>query len=617
PSLSFSAQAQLALDRGAQAVIFDVTDDATAAAELRDPRGLPRPVVLVQARDAEVLMGLVNRNEEAMVQIEVKIEPNKWPHYDVGILLTVVLAMLAIIIIFAFRFKCKQNRNQPTQDSIHQQTVRAINRLGTRTYTSQGRSRNQRTRGGRDSGSSSTSTPVCAICLEEFLDGQDLRIISCSHEFHKECVDPWLLQHRTCPLCVHNIMETDGVPQSAHPSRHQQNMEHNQRVLLLHHYPRHPPLHQHPIAIPVHHYPRPPTGQLGHYGISPPLDPRALRCVPSRHLGAGPGRCSYHRNEGLLGHYHRTSTACRPPANPEPHCQPRSCAPAYCPSCAAPRGGSSSRLPFAPGRGAAPSRQDDGSCSGGSYRTERSGYLADGPASDSSSGPCHGSSSDSVLNCTDVSLQGVYGSWSTFRSSLSSDYDPFVYCGQGQGQGQGQGRGAGDSRDVGARPRSLDSMVNRTCPEEKVFSHVHYHRHRHHHYDEVDRGQGPDRGSDEELNAGAAPVPDSMIPEADPSRCQPCQCPKPAPDPHRADVPESELPADACSGTATLPPPAPQPPCCHHGPSRHHRRKKGGVPDGPAVHFHQSLDTQEDCSIYVHYGQGAGYCCPPDMPPLL
>lgn len=35
---------------------------------------------------------------------------------------------------------------------------------------------------------------------------QHLRIISCAHEFHKDCVDPWLLQHRTCPLCMHNIM---------------------------------------------------------------------------------------------------------------------------------------------------------------------------------------------------------------------------------------------------------------------------------------------------------------------------------------------------------------------------------------------------------------------------
>src|SRR3712207_7001922 len=34
---------------------------------------------------------------------------------------------------------------------------------------------------------------------------------------------------------------------------------------------------------------------------------------------------------------------------------------------------------------------------------------------------------DSMVDCTEVSNQGVYGSCSTFRSSLSSDYDPFIY----------------------------------------------------------------------------------------------------------------------------------------------------------------------------------------------
>lgn len=32
-----------------------------------------------------------------------------------------------------------------------------------------------------------------------------------------------------------------------------------------------------------------------------------------------------------------------------------------------------------------------------------------------------------MLDCTEVSNQGVYGSCSTFRSSLSSDYDPYIY----------------------------------------------------------------------------------------------------------------------------------------------------------------------------------------------
>lgn len=296
------------------------------------------------------------------------------------------------------------------------------------------------------------------------------------------------------------------------------------------------------------------------------------------------------------------------------------------------------------GGGVAHSRQDDGSCSGGSYRTERSGYLADGPASDSSSGPCHGSSSDSVLNCTDVSLQGVYGSWSTFRSSLSSDFDPFVYR---------PGRGHRRDSFEGARPRSLDSVMNRGtggsgCIDEllpqvppAVFSHVHYHRHRHHYYDdEHGQAQGPGRGSDEELGAaavvsgGPVPVSDKDSPSCVLSHPS-CQCPKMGPSDRSShggsdgqgdkDLDPTLSPSGLLASTSAPLPSSAPPPCCHQGPpGRQHWRTMAscGLDASaaalPAVRFHQSLDLQDDCSIHIHYGQGphaTGYCCPPPPPP--
>lgn len=47
-------------------------------AQLRKTDSLPRPVVLVESDDAEELMGLVNKNEEAIVRIDIMLNPPRW-----------------------------------------------------------------------------------------------------------------------------------------------------------------------------------------------------------------------------------------------------------------------------------------------------------------------------------------------------------------------------------------------------------------------------------------------------------------------------------------------------------------------------------------------------------
>lgn len=42
----------------------------------------------------------------------------------------------------------------------------------------------------------------CAVCLCEFSETDQLRLLPmCSHAFHLNCIDTWLLSNSTCPLC--------------------------------------------------------------------------------------------------------------------------------------------------------------------------------------------------------------------------------------------------------------------------------------------------------------------------------------------------------------------------------------------------------------------------------
>lgn len=48
----------------------------------------------------------------------------------------------------------------------------------------------------------------CPICLGEFLDGEDVRVLpKCHHGFHVKCIDIWLASHYSCPTCRQSLLE--------------------------------------------------------------------------------------------------------------------------------------------------------------------------------------------------------------------------------------------------------------------------------------------------------------------------------------------------------------------------------------------------------------------------
>ncbi|XP_036383014.1 E3 ubiquitin-protein ligase znrf3 [Megalops cyprinoides] len=478
--LTVLGKAKRAVQRGATAVIFDVSENPEAIDQLNqvaeDP--LKRPVVYVKGTDAMRLMNIVNKQKVARARIQHKPPRQPTEYFDMGIFLAFFVVVSLVCLVLLIKIKLKQRRSQ---SSMNRMAIQALEKMETRKFKAKSKGQRESSCGASDSLSSS-STSDCAICLEKYIDGEELRVIPCAHRFHKKCVDPWLLQHHTCPHCRHNIIEQKkGNPGPVCMDPGNPVHSRQQRVVLPVHYPgrvhRAGQVTAYPTRTSMDPHGNPITvltvDQHADQALYPQQSSAFIRSYPPIHLdhAINPHHCSldhrapsypqphafkrpkfhgrsfsraacFSQYETMYQHYYFQGLTF-----PQPEGQPGS-APHKAHSRAFQQGllypavvhmapASTSRL------------GETGSTSGFScyhgHRSVCSGYLADCPGSDSSSsssGQCHCSSSDSMLDCTEVSNQGVYGSCSTFRSSLSSDYDPYVYRSKSPCRGSGVEAGA-------------------------------------------------------------------------------------------------------------------------------------------------------------------------------
>ncbi|CAF1412049.1 unnamed protein product [Rotaria sp. Silwood1] len=67
----------------------------------------------------------------------------------------------------------------------------------------------------------------CVICLDTIKTGDTIRQLVCGHTFHHHCVDPWLLNHRHCPLCNLDILAAYRVSLPSSINRRRQSNVNN------------------------------------------------------------------------------------------------------------------------------------------------------------------------------------------------------------------------------------------------------------------------------------------------------------------------------------------------------------------------------------------------------
>ncbi|KAJ0705104.1 putative transcription factor C2H2 family [Helianthus annuus] len=54
-------------------------------------------------------------------------------------------------------------------------------------------------------GKTSEDELTCSVCLEQVNVGELVRSLPCLHQFHASCIDPWLRQQGTCPVCKFRV----------------------------------------------------------------------------------------------------------------------------------------------------------------------------------------------------------------------------------------------------------------------------------------------------------------------------------------------------------------------------------------------------------------------------
>uniref|UniRef100_A0A0N4ZS91 RING-type domain-containing protein n=1 Tax=Parastrongyloides trichosuri TaxID=131310 RepID=A0A0N4ZS91_PARTI len=75
---------------------------------------------------------------------------------------------------------------------------------------------------------------TCAICLEEFIEGEKLRVLFCNHTYHCKCIDPWLTKNRkVCPICKRKVGPSTGDSSSDEDTsdRGRQNDTYNETIV--------------------------------------------------------------------------------------------------------------------------------------------------------------------------------------------------------------------------------------------------------------------------------------------------------------------------------------------------------------------------------------------------
>ncbi|XP_007099408.3 E3 ubiquitin-protein ligase RNF128 isoform X2 [Panthera tigris] len=201
---TFSEKIQAAGRRNADAVvIYNVPDTGNQTIQMANFGAGDIVAIMIGNLKGTKILQSIQRGIQVTMVIEVGKKHGPWVnHYSIFFVSVSFFIITAATVGYFIFYSARRLRNARAQSRKQRQlkadAKKAIGRLQLRTLK----------QGDKEIGPDGDS---CAVCIELYKPNDLVRILTCNHIFHKTCVDPWLLEHRTCPMCKCDILKALGI----------------------------------------------------------------------------------------------------------------------------------------------------------------------------------------------------------------------------------------------------------------------------------------------------------------------------------------------------------------------------------------------------------------------
>ncbi|CAH0698723.1 unnamed protein product [Spodoptera exigua] len=165
------------------AIVHNVNSSDLETMSAKNPEGIEIPSVFVSDLAGLLLADEYLYTSGFYIMVNGDLPFNINTHLLLPFAIVVVLCLLVILIFMIV--KCIKDRRRARR---HRLPSRSLKKIPTCKF------------------SKGDPYDTCAICLDDYQEGERLRVLPCAHAYHAVCIDPWLTQNkRVCPVCKRRV----------------------------------------------------------------------------------------------------------------------------------------------------------------------------------------------------------------------------------------------------------------------------------------------------------------------------------------------------------------------------------------------------------------------------